>query len=161
MRRHADILASGENVHSETRRYDAASDKTISMRSKEDNLDYRFLVDADLPIFQINPLRIKAIRQRMGEIPFNQKLKMSKDFGLSITDVQTIFLQRDTIPIFHDLVASSNSSPSSVFRWLYQNLYGNVAKKDLELNEVLRDHFENGKKLSYIIDLVENKKLLS
>jgi aspartyl-tRNA(Asn)/glutamyl-tRNA(Gln) amidotransferase subunit B len=51
MRRHADILANGDSVKTETRRYDAAADKTISMRSKEDNLDYRFLVDSDLPIF--------------------------------------------------------------------------------------------------------------
>ena len=36
----------------------------------------------------------------MGEIPFNQKLKMSKDYNLSIEDVQTIFLQRETIPVF-------------------------------------------------------------
>ena len=48
-----------------------------------------------------------------------------------------------------------------MFRWLYQNLYGNVAKKDLELTDILREHFENGNKLAYIIDLVENKKILS
>ena len=51
MRRHAEILANGESVKTETRRYDAASDKTISMRSKEEAIDYRFLVDGDLPIF--------------------------------------------------------------------------------------------------------------
>ena len=54
MRRHAEILAQGKQLDTETRRYDAENDKTFSMRSKEEDIDYRFLVDPDLPIFKIN-----------------------------------------------------------------------------------------------------------
>ena len=41
-------------VTKETRRYDAMNDKTISLRSKEEDIDYRFLVDPDLPRFIIS-----------------------------------------------------------------------------------------------------------
>ena len=41
----------GEVVKKETRRYDAVGDKTIGMRSKEVDPDYRFLGEADLPCF--------------------------------------------------------------------------------------------------------------
>lgn len=61
MKRHAEILASGGVVKKETRRYDALSDRTISLRSKEEDLDYRFIRDPDLPMFRINAARVDRI----------------------------------------------------------------------------------------------------
>ena len=49
IQRQSEIYASGGRVPMETRRYDALQDKTIFMRSKEDDYDYRFLHDSDLP----------------------------------------------------------------------------------------------------------------
>ena len=59
--RQAHLLKDGLSPEFETRRYDAVNDKTISLRSKNDNLDYRFIRDADLPYFRINPKRVQAI----------------------------------------------------------------------------------------------------
>jgi aspartyl-tRNA(Asn)/glutamyl-tRNA(Gln) amidotransferase subunit B len=70
MRRHAEALTLGDHIETETRRYDAEKNKTISMRSKEENIDYRFLVDPDLPIFRINPQRIEKIRKDLSPVPF-------------------------------------------------------------------------------------------
>jgi len=56
--RHAELISKGHEVPHETRRYDAVADKTISLRSKENDLDYRFIRDPDLPYFKINPARI-------------------------------------------------------------------------------------------------------
>ena len=49
VRRHAFALSNGHDIKMETRRYDAINDTTIFLRSKEDDIDYRFLVDPDLP----------------------------------------------------------------------------------------------------------------
>merc|ERR1712216_421852 len=62
MRRHAELLAQGLPVTKETRRYDAVSDRTISLRSKEEEIDYRFLVDPDLPKIRITQERIDKNR---------------------------------------------------------------------------------------------------
>lgn len=43
--------------------------------------------------------------------------------------------------------------------WLYQNLWGNVAKKDLDLEETLANNFQNGELLGGLIDLVSSKKV--
>ena len=59
--RQAALLKDGIQPEFETRRYDAANDKTISMRSKNDNYDYRFLRDPDIPYFKISPNRVRAI----------------------------------------------------------------------------------------------------
>ena len=62
MRRHSFRLSQGLNIEKETRRYDAANDKTFSLRSKEEDIDYRFLVDPDLPKYYISNKRIKTIK---------------------------------------------------------------------------------------------------
>ena len=61
VRRHAQLMAEGLKVVKETRRYDAINDRTISLRSKEEDIDYRFLVEPDLPNFIINRSRVEKI----------------------------------------------------------------------------------------------------
>jgi len=53
VRRHAHLLSQGKPIIKETRRFDAIKNETFSLRSKEEDLDYRFLVDPDLPTFTI------------------------------------------------------------------------------------------------------------
>ena len=73
IKRHAELLEKGEKIKMETRRYDAVNDKTFSLRSKEEEIDYRFLVDPDLPNFIISPERVERVRQKMQKVPFERK----------------------------------------------------------------------------------------
>jgi len=88
----------------ETRRYDAINDTTIFLRSKEDDIDYRFLVDPDLPQFRIGQDRIKRVQQKMGRIPFEHKQMFSSKYNLPIVDIQTIFNHTEAIPIFEQII---------------------------------------------------------
>ena len=62
IQRQSEIYSQGGKVSMETRRYDALQDKTIFMRSKEIDLDYRFLHDCDLPYVQVDPNRVSVIQ---------------------------------------------------------------------------------------------------
>ena len=77
----------------------------------------------------------------MPEVPFDRKLRMSEEFSLPINDVQTIFNHPETIPIFEDLVSRTEALPRDTFKWMYNNVYGNVAKKDLDFISVLERNF--------------------
>lgn len=50
-RRQIALLMDGKIPEFETRRYDAVSDVTHTLRKKEDEPDYRFFQDPDLPAF--------------------------------------------------------------------------------------------------------------
>ena len=89
------------------------------MRSKEEDIDYRFLVDPDLPIFKINQKRIEWIRENLSPVPFDLKYDMCQKYSLSVVDVNTIFLHPETICIFENLVETNQRDPKQVFRWLY------------------------------------------
>ena len=79
---------------------------------------------------------------------------------MSIVDVQTIYNHTETIPIFESL-ADNLQDGNQVFKWMYNNLYGNVSKKDLDFNKILTINFQNGVLLEQLISLVEIEKTLT
>ena len=103
VRRHADLISRGIPVLKETRRYDAANDTTILLRSKEEDIDYRFLVDPDIPNFRIKQSRIDGLKSQMSPIPFEKKQQLVNKYSMSIVDVQAIYNHAETIPMFESL----------------------------------------------------------
>ena len=72
-RRHIEMLSRGEIPLPETRRYEADMDRTITLRVKEEEPDYRFFQDPDLPQITVTNERISKIHGILGEIPFDVK----------------------------------------------------------------------------------------
>ena len=62
IQRHVELLRQGKDIVKETRRYDTLKDATFSMRSKEQDPDYRFLQEPDLPCFLVSKSRIEGVR---------------------------------------------------------------------------------------------------
>lgn len=52
--RQVELLEAGQAVVQQTRRYDVAQDQTVLLRQKEQDLDYRFMYDPDLPTYFIS-----------------------------------------------------------------------------------------------------------
>lgn len=72
-RRHIALLSEGKIPEFETRRYDAEKDITHTLRKKEDEPDYRFFQDPDLPAFQISNARISKAHKELKEVPYDVK----------------------------------------------------------------------------------------
>ncbi|EDQ93083.1 uncharacterized protein MONBRDRAFT_17321 [Monosiga brevicollis MX1] len=94
--RHVQLLEAGETLVRETRYYDAATKcaTTIAMRSKEDDLDYRFMPDPDLPplvlteaearqrLSQLDaPPQIAHVQKRLPELPRARVHRWVQDYG--------------------------------------------------------------------------------
>src|SRR5206468_245179 len=67
--RQIDVVAEGGRVVQETRLWDPAAGRTVSMRSKEEAHDYRYFPDPDLPPIVVEAARIAAIEASMPELP--------------------------------------------------------------------------------------------
>src|SRR5262252_5800894 len=63
------VVRDGGRVVQETRLWDAAAGRTVSMRSKEEAHDYRYFPDPDLPAVILDGARIAGIRATMPELP--------------------------------------------------------------------------------------------
>eukprot|EP01116_Phalansterium_solitarium_P003320 TRINITY_DN1413_c1_g1_i3.p1 TRINITY_DN1413_c1_g1~~TRINITY_DN1413_c1_g1_i3.p1 ORF type:complete len:386 (+),score=11.23 TRINITY_DN1413_c1_g1_i3:52-1209(+) len=84
--RQAALLLSGQKIFRETRAFDAARGVTVPMRSKEDEVDYRFMPEPDLPVLIITESRIETARGGMPELPDVLRSRLQSEYGLLPAD---------------------------------------------------------------------------
>ena len=89
-RRQVDALESGESVVQETRRFDADSGKTYSMRKKEDANDYRYFPDPNLPPIVITEEKLAALKAEIPMLPDERKKLYTETYGLTAYDSEVI-----------------------------------------------------------------------
>ncbi len=85
------------------------------MRSKEQDPDYRFLQDPDLPCFRVSEDRIQKVRAQLEKTPYEKKREFAAKYSLTIADVQTAFNHPWSIAMFEDLALKRD--PKIVFNW--------------------------------------------
>jgi len=67
--RHVKKLEAGEEVPMETRTFDAAENVTRRLRSKEEQVDYRFMPEPDLPVLKLSQAAIDDVASKLPELP--------------------------------------------------------------------------------------------
>lgn len=115
--RHIDILTKGQMPESETRRYDESKNKTETIRCKEEEPDYRYFQDPDLPQITVSNERISSMHGLLGELPFEVKRRFTNQFGMDVADVKNVFRNPWSIEMFTRLVWSLQIDPKTVYKW--------------------------------------------
>lgn len=98
--RQAEALETGNPVPMQTRRYDAKNDQTILLREKEEDLDYRFMYDPDLPSYSIAEEMIKSMQAEIGLIPFDHKKELINKYNLTVEQAQFMFSLPEMLEYF-------------------------------------------------------------
>ena len=102
--RQIEILESGGSVVNETRSWDAQTRKTISMRDKQDKVDYRFMPEPNLPPLHLhmhssyapsklnrhNLVDVDYLRSTIPEMPQETRKKLAENFHLETPAILTI-----------------------------------------------------------------------
>ena len=63
------MLEKGEVVSKETRRYNELAKKTEVMRKKEEQREYKYFKEPDIPLISISEEKVSSIRKLMPEMP--------------------------------------------------------------------------------------------
>ena len=155
IKRQTELILSGkkEEIVQETRRYDEATNTTISMRSKADAIDYKYFIEPNIPQYIITKDWINEIKSLIPILPNEKKLRYINDLGLSINDANIIVKDKDISDYFDKLIElgcdiklSSNWVINQIYDYLNNN---HIEIKDLSLTP---------DKLKIILDnLVSNK----
>lgn len=69
-------------VAAETRHWDEARKITVSARSKEEEQDYRYLPEADIPVIAITPGQIGKLKEQMPESIAAKRERYVKRYGI-------------------------------------------------------------------------------
>lgn len=88
-RRQVELIKSGKKVVQETRRFDAASGKTFTMRVKENADDYRYFPDPDLPWISVGDEELGRLRRALPKLPDERKTEYIS-LGLSTKDAEQL-----------------------------------------------------------------------
>jgi aspartyl-tRNA(Asn)/glutamyl-tRNA(Gln) amidotransferase subunit B len=84
------VLSGGGTVLQETRTWSDAQGKTLSMRGKEDAMDYRYFPDPDLPPIEVQAAAIERIRAALPELPVARRARWQRELGLTAADAAVL-----------------------------------------------------------------------
>jgi aspartyl-tRNA(Asn)/glutamyl-tRNA(Gln) amidotransferase subunit B len=104
IRRQEAELRDGGRIVQETRLWDAAGGRTVSMRSKEEAHDYRYFPEPDLPPLVATPARVEAIRRSMPELPAGRRSRLRSELGLPESDVVALTTRPALGSYFEEMV---------------------------------------------------------
>ena len=104
--RQIDVVSDGGRVVQETRLWDAAAGRTVSMRSKEEAHDYRYFPEPDLPPLVVDAARVDALRREMPELPAARRARFVAAYALPEYDAGQLTQTRALADYFEAVVAA-------------------------------------------------------
>ena len=112
-KRQIEAIEDGEEIVQETRKFDADTGKTYSMRGKENANDYRYFPDPDLPPIELSDEKIEKIKTTIPELPDARKKKYMENYGISAYISEKIISDMDMADYF-EKVATLAKTPKVV-----------------------------------------------
>ncbi|MDP3881760.1 MAG: Asp-tRNA(Asn)/Glu-tRNA(Gln) amidotransferase subunit GatB [Nanoarchaeota archaeon] len=125
----------------ETRRYDDVSGKTIVMRTKEGQADYRFISDPDLQDIVLSKNFVKEIESRIPEPPEKKLEKLIKKYKIDKKNAEILAKNIDIVEFFEKVAEKIDAQ--FALPWITIELLRFLNYNNKKLDEVQIDveHF--------------------
>ncbi|MFC6731915.1 Asp-tRNA(Asn)/Glu-tRNA(Gln) amidotransferase subunit GatB [Haladaptatus sp. DYSN1] len=148
--RQKNAVMRGREVEQETRHWDESRGITVSMRSKEEEKDYRYFGEADLP-----PLQVSHWKEEIDipELPHARRERFQEEYGLS-AEAASKLTSTKQVADFYERVATE-FDPDLAATWVADNLLGELNYRDMEITDVA-DRLDEFVRL---IELVADEKI--
>jgi aspartyl-tRNA(Asn)/glutamyl-tRNA(Gln) amidotransferase subunit B len=130
------ILDAGGTITQETRGFDPETNKTFTLRSKEDAHDYRYFPEPDLPPLRLEPAFIEACKAALGSSPSAIRQRYENDYQLPAATAATL-TQHPAYVRFFEAACRVYAQPVKVANWL--------------INEALRGAKSHGQDASFSV----------
>lgn len=148
--RQTEVLSDGGKIVQETRTWDPVKGITLSMRSKEDAHDYRYMPEPDLPPIVTTKEEIEAYRKSLPELPDARRARLEKEYGLSEYDASIITSSREMAEYFDGVIAVGADAKQAA-NWIMGDLSKNLNADGITIKNSPVD----AKRLGEMIALIE------
>lgn len=146
-------LSEGRQITAETRGWDAEKGVSYSLRTKESEDDYGYIIDPDLVPVGISPQWIARLRAALPELAQEKTKRFIREHRISPVDAGVLAQEKLLAGLFEKVAAKI--SPQLAAKWLRRELvrvlnYSGKTMKELQIDE------------SHLIDLltlVEKKRI--
>ncbi len=131
--RQIEILEGGGAVEQETRLFDTDRGVTRSMRTKEEEHDYRYFPDPDLMPLVLTEEYVEEIRASLPELPDAKKKRFVEGLGLSEDDADVLVADRENAEYFEAVAAGRDAKLAA--NWVIRDLFGALNKSGISIAE--------------------------
>jgi aspartyl-tRNA(Asn)/glutamyl-tRNA(Gln) amidotransferase subunit B len=129
--RQRNAIQRGRAVDQETRHWDESRGITVSMRAKEEERDYRYFGEADIP-----PLRVADWRDRLSipELPDARRERFREEYGLDREAAAKLTSTKQVADFYEDVAGEFD--PDRAATWVADVLLGELNYRDMAIADV-------------------------
>jgi aspartyl-tRNA(Asn)/glutamyl-tRNA(Gln) amidotransferase subunit B len=132
--RQKNLVKRGVAVKLETRHWDETRRVTVSLRSKEEEHDYRYFPEPDLVPVVVTKDLIEKVKDEMPELPDARISRFVDDFSLPKYDAEVLVSDKALADFFERSVQLYNR-PKEISNWMMSDLLRSLYENNLELTE--------------------------
>jgi aspartyl-tRNA(Asn)/glutamyl-tRNA(Gln) amidotransferase subunit B len=133
--RQIEAIKNGELIVQETRLWEEASQRTISMRKKEGSSDYRYFPEPDLPPLEVSPEQLTTWAAQLPELPASKRRRYEEEFGLSAYDARVLTDDR-TVAEYFETAVIAGANAKLVANWISQDIAAYLNNNKLTIAEI-------------------------
>jgi aspartyl-tRNA(Asn)/glutamyl-tRNA(Gln) amidotransferase subunit B len=127
--RHIGVLESGGKIVQETRLWNQAEGRTVSMRSKEKAHDYRYFPEPDLLPVHVSVAWQQEVRGDLPELPEAKRARMIKDYGITPYDAEVLATNAELADYF-EAATKAGASGKNTANWMQTELLRRLNDSD-------------------------------
>jgi aspartyl-tRNA(Asn)/glutamyl-tRNA(Gln) amidotransferase subunit B len=141
IKRQIEELRAGRQVIQQTVGWDESLGMTVPQRIKEEEDDYRYFPEPDLPPLVIDQEWIDSIRGALPELPDAKLHRFTHQYGLSEYDAGVLVAERANADFFEGVIAALVTkpqvevSPKTVVNWITGELFGLLNLHDITIEQ--------------------------
>ena len=128
------VLASGQRIVQETRRWDPELGETFTMRTKENAEDYRYFPEPDLMPIALSPEQVAEWAKALPEAPAARRARMMEAYGIPEYDAGVLSADR-ALADFFEAVAKRCENGKMASNWIMAEVLALTSKTGKALAE--------------------------
>jgi len=132
--RQKDLVEKGLAVERETRHWDETRRITITLRTKEEEHDYRYFPEPDLVPIAITNDFIETVEDQMPELPEARIQRFITTYNIPQYDAEVLVGDKAMADFFERCVKLYNK-PKEIGNWMMSDLLRDLYENNLELSE--------------------------
>jgi len=158
VKRQKKIIEKWWEIEQETRGWNDDTGTSVTQRSKEDAMDYRYFPEPDLLPVVLDDEFIEEARKQIPELPIEKRLRYLNEYKLAEDDARLLTTDRELSEYFDKLVELTKDAKKSC-SYITTVLLA-LMKEDEDINKISDLKFDI-KELAKVIELVNKDELSS
>src|SRR6476620_5077271 len=129
------VLESGGAVEHETRLWDTAGGRTLSMRSKEEAHDYRYFPEPDLPPLQLQAGAVDELKRTLPALPDARRRRFMVQYALPEYDA-SLLTQSPALAAYFEATAAAAGNAKAASNWIMGDVTRKMNEQGIRIEQV-------------------------